>query len=654
MTLTKRGLRLIALVASGAAGFAVWTIATRSSDTYTTEKTEYHAPSDQHEDPLQDDRLADKVTTFDADLVDRRPWGGWLVNKSNAVIKLDVPLIKPDVSRHLLKLHRSYSAAYNALKSGQFLPSVNMIDGKAKQFDDGLYAALDQAYYTGLDEALASHVGLVRRLHAKVGPNSPATPFLAAALELAGETVAVNDVAAKDRALDQFLRIDVRSKPIGFYTWNETLRETFRFLRFLQESFGTDDLDVPAALAAALASDASLLADYQRAVDFFARLTNPYKTLSLVDLTEMESPDAAGIAKRCRERQLSTCVVAFFPASTSRETELFEKLFPNGLPENVDLMGALIRAIRSGRVDLTPRSDGGWYDYQVYALETLLLPEKSSEHNKLLLTKAYKKRMLEAFKALVTKRRETHVRGLTFTEITSALPERPPLPPMKPRLRVEPAPSYFVRTARAYSFLSNFLESAVGVEPLKTLHGLTATGPRTVDLASELQYMRELFYGLYIISAEDIGMRASFFDDEQVDVEHCTAVAAVWIASAWDDPDLGSDVRVAVPISFDPTRRVTRFWITLGVRATRLEANYARTLHVKPMNGSGTWERVEPSNLEPAHHLILVDEFAEVEMNGLVAMTREELRTICDRAGSKEAIIAALGNADSRSRGRRP
>ena len=58
-----------------------------------------------------------------------------------------------------------------------------------------------------------------------------------------------------------------------------------------------------------------------------------------------------------------------------------------------------------------PSPSSGWYEYQIYALETFLLPEKGEENPKLLLTKAYKKRMLEAFQALMTKRRETHVRG---------------------------------------------------------------------------------------------------------------------------------------------------------------------------------------------------------------------------------------------------
>ena len=42
---------------------------------------------------------------------------------------------------------------------------------------------------------------------------------------------------------------------------------------------------------------------------------------------------------------------------------------------------------------------------------------KGDENPKLLLTKTYKKRMLEAFQALMTKRRETHARDLESVRI---------------------------------------------------------------------------------------------------------------------------------------------------------------------------------------------------------------------------------------------
>jgi len=125
------------------------------------------------------------------------------------------------------------------------LPSVNLLDGKAKQFDDGLYAALDQAYYRGLEGKLLSHVRLVRRLFERVGKDSPAAPFLAAGLELAGERVEVADGAARDKWLQEFRDDETRSKPAGFYTWNEALSACFRFLRFFQYEFGAGQLGVP-------------------------------------------------------------------------------------------------------------------------------------------------------------------------------------------------------------------------------------------------------------------------------------------------------------------------------------------------------------------------------------------------------------------------
>ena len=83
--------------------------------------------------------------------------GDWLINNSAAVFRLDVPMVKPDREEALLALHPSYAAAIHRIPTwASFLPSVNSIDGKAKQFDDGLYAALDQAYYKGLEGVLVS------------------------------------------------------------------------------------------------------------------------------------------------------------------------------------------------------------------------------------------------------------------------------------------------------------------------------------------------------------------------------------------------------------------------------------------------------------------------------------------------------------------
>jgi hypothetical protein len=611
-------------------------------ETEEIEHTDYKMPDPPAEEFLADDRLEDKKPpAFDPALVDPRPlavtgeWSWGQLNASAAVVRLDVPPIRPDQEPELLVLHPSYAAVKDAEWRG-LLPSVNLIDGKAKQFDDGLYAALDLAYYQGLKNTLLSHVELVKRLYEKTGKASPAAPYLAAGLELAGAHVEPADSGKKEEYLSKFRADETASKPIGFYTWNENLSACFRFLRFFQREFGEDELNVPVALAEALAHDPALLADYQKAVRFYARLTNPLICLSAADLVGPK--DAARFAELCKNKKVRHAAVALFPPSTSKETVLFEKLFPLGLPPDVNLMRELVQRIRSGEVDLRPNPKSGWYEYQVHALETLLLPEKGEEKDKLLLTRAYKKRMLEAFQALVTKRRETHVRQLGKSAGLAALP---PEMKIKPRLRLEPCPSYYLRTARAYAFLINFLDGTLGKDALRSLHGLKQDGKRTLDLASELRFMRDLFHGLYLMSAQDIGLKPALAADESVDQPRCLGLAADWLNKAFTDEDLAVDTRVAVPIYVDYQRGTTRLWLTLGVRLARLDARYARPPQVKSANGT-EWQAVNEYLLEASNYLIPVDEFAEVELPGLKVLSREELRAICDREKTKEQILAAL------------
>ena len=600
----------------------------------TITRTDYHSPAPEAKPLVVADRLADKATTFDPELVDRRPEGKWLVNLSEAVVRLDTPLVLPDLEPGFLVLHPSYAAtlAKTGLGGDEILASVNMVDGKGKQFDDGLVAALKQASLQGKTPKLPDPVSVVKRLLAKVGPNSPATPFLAAGLTLIGEKARIAPALEneKNRCLTTFEANEVLSKPIGFYTWNKTLSDGYRFLRFFQQTFDDRDLAIPRALAAALAQDSELFDDYRRVVAFDSGLTNPPDCLSLMDLVADPSLPKPGHG------------VAIFPPSASRENELFRRLFPLGLPPGADLMRGLIEGVRSGAVDLAPRKGSGWYEHQVYALETLLLPEKGDESRKLLLTAPYKLRMLEAFKALMTKRRETH----SLPPAAAPFSDPPPEPPRRiaPRLRVEPAPSFYLRTARAYAFLAAFLESAVGADVLMSLHGLREGGERPQDLRSELASMRDLYYGLALLSAEDIGMRLKLHDDEPVDRDRCEQLASEWLAHARDDPDLGVDTRVSVPIYVDAKGGVTRLWATLGVRLTRLTADFARAPRIRPRNAqeSDGWQAVEPYRLETSSYLIAVDDFAEITLRGNRVLTRKELRAVCDVQKSKEAIVSAL------------
>ena len=623
-TLRRFLIGLVGLAILGAAALIFMPGPTSSllgvDDTYTVDVTDYARPKDD-DTLLVDDRPEDKTTTFDPSLADRRPLGGWSLNASEAVIRLDVPMVKPDQDPEQLALHPSYASAIKEAKR-EVLPSVNMIDGKAKQFDDGLYAAIDQAYYLGHGEAMKGHSQLLRRIFDKVGKGTPAADYLAAGLSLGAERVETSPWAKS--LANAFLSREILSKPIGFYTWNKTLSDCFRVLRFF--SIPIEDRAIPMEISRVLRENPGLKDDYVKAYSFYARLTNP-----LIGRTPADLVDGPPLGPDDE--------VSLFPTSTSRETELFEKLFPRGLPPGSNLIRELVNAIRSGQVDLKPKENGGWYDYQVYALETLLLPEKGAEANKLLLTKAYKKRMLEAFKALITKRRETHVRN---AKTAAAAEMSSPLESVKPRLRIEPNPTYYLRTARSYAFLANFLEATLGESTLKSLRGLRQGDERELDLHAELRWMRDLFHGLALLSAEDIGLKAPLLDGEAGDREACEKVATDWLAKILSDPDLAADTRVSAPVYNNPQTGTVRLWATIGVRLTTLDVRYARGPRIRPLDGSGDWQAVEPYKLASIQYTIPVDEFAEVEVKGARVFNRAELRAICDRMKTKEKIVEAL------------
>lgn len=577
-----------------------------------------------------DDRIEDKKPVFDPKLIDSRvlkgPDGDWQINTSAAVLKLDVPDIKDEPGFD--KLYPSYTEAAKAFQSEKLLPSINLLDGKSKQFDDGLYGAVDYAVAFSPKSPIQV-ASLVRELRAKSTPKTKLYDWLTGALEV-GKVLSKEESASKSaeaqQYVDAFLQ-NAASKTIGFYNWSPELQRTFQMLRYLMVPLDKEGKRV-LALQAILTQNKELNDQYKKVLGFYSRLSNPFKNISL-------DAHFSGAAK---SRAYS--VVYFLPGSTSREVELIEKLYGNtGLSPSVNLMNAFVKAIREGSVDLQPSANSGWYDYQVHALETFLLPEKSAENNKLLLTKRYKLRMLEAFKALITKRRETHIRQMDGAKVSSAA-----IPPegLSPRLRIEPNPTYFLRTARSYAFLETILTSTLGEPFLNNHKGLKKGGTRSLSLAKELKWMKQFFYGLHLLSCEDIGLKNSLLKDELKDKEACEKTAKEWLGQWTKDPDLSVDTRVVVPIAQDARTRRTRLWSTIGVRGVKLNAWYVTAPKWRSLKKKEKWVELERYQLQRSDYIILTDDFAEYEIGGFIPPTREEFRRRCNRGQTKKEVLKEL------------
>ena len=609
------------------------------------EKTVYSAPAANPAVEFADDVYdANVAPTFVPDRVDSREVKGWSVNLSAAVTKLDQVLLKPDSDEALLKIHANYRDAIQSVQSPDVsvLPSINLIDGKAKQFDDGLYAALEQHWFQEHAAEFPGDLTFLKELAAAVPADSRAAAYFAVGLELAGITIPATNQASMASFKSRYNSDLVQSKPIGFYAWNEKLQQCYRVGRFFQMEFELDDNDWMQPAIRALQTKSELQATYRQILARWARLSNSPSRLTVLDL--VENSTGQDLARVSRQRNLTTSTVSLFPPGSNRETELTRRLFPNGFTARSDIMRELVKAIRSGTVDLQPTDSSGWYDYQVYALETLLVPKRGEESKSLLLTGTYKRRRLEAFQAFITKRKETHVlRSESKVKVASAPLASERLEQFSPRLRLEPAPTYYLRMARSYRFLNKALHEFVSEHQLTTLHGLTEQGTRKQPLLEELREIERLFYGCYALSAEDIGLGLNVTEDEQAVLGESRSIAEKWLTSYTDDPDIAVDTRVIVPVAEDLKRGVISVWATPGIRFTRLKTNYVSEAPPRVRNKDAEeWTALKPEQLSEAIYLLPVDEFVSVQVPSTRILNRKEFQGLCNEVKTKEELVQRL------------
>jgi hypothetical protein len=319
---------------------------------------------------------------------------GWCVrlDLSGQMLRLDIPDVEDDWHDESSKSTGPVLLPALPFTSDGPISAATLLM-KAKQFDDGLCAAVELVAQQGTGR-FAGKASLLRSLASTRTTHSPDTDLAAAAtIYAACELGGVSVLCPADlgetvrKVVDDFLRDETLSKPLGFYTWNDPLRTIFRQDRFLQQALDARSAD---ALARALEQTPGASDAYEACLRLNARLTNPPATLGLRD---------AGDDR------------AFFPASRSHEVQLLERLFADRpIPDGFDLMGELIRRVRSGKINLMPTEQSGWYDHQTWALEPLLVPDRRPEIDRLDLSRGYRRHLEDLFRGTLALTRETHAK----------------------------------------------------------------------------------------------------------------------------------------------------------------------------------------------------------------------------------------------------
>lgn len=516
--------------------------------------------------------------------------------------------------------------------------SASVLVQKAKIFDDGLYAAVEVAAQEGAGghAGRATLLGSLGRALAVADPSvsQTAQELLLGAASLGNVSIGAipsNVEPVVRHSVEAFLANELRSKPVGFYTWSAELRRIFQQDRMLQSEIDATGIK---AIANALHTDPVARDTYERHLRLVSRLTNPF---AIADLRNVLEAIDRGFTDVAEDED-----IRFFPPSIAHETNLIKKLYGDRpIPNDFVLADEMIRRIRSGEVDLEPSGNSGWYDYQTWALEPLVIPERMPEGKQVQLDDEYRKLLLELFKGTLTLTRETHIKQLEIPLCGSALGEEREFIDITPQLSAEPLATFYHRRAIGYRYVRTVLEDSFGSKALQSLHRLTEFGPVSTCLAEELDAIETLFFGSHVTVSRELGLVPESVPGSKVSANYAAQRFTAWVRELRSDPDLSMDLRAMVPVFYDVQRRKTKVWAFLGWSHRPIVVSFARPPKAMVRDLTGRLLSIHPPiRWGGIYTRLPYPVTAEFYVDRI--LDRDEFRKLCDSCVTRSAILKRL------------
>ncbi|MDF0668152.1 MAG: hypothetical protein P0119_19075 [Nitrospira sp.] len=514
--------------------------------------------------------------------------------------------------------------------------SAAVLAQKSKIFDEGLFAAIEVAVQDGggRHAGKAALIASLGRVLAGADPSVAGTAqdVLLGAARLGH--IPVTDVppaveANARHAVELFLADEMRSKPISFYSWSRQLENIYQQDRLLQSGMNITGIKT---LANALHADQSARAIYERHLRLISSLTNPFAHPDLRSLLDAYDRGETGRIQQD---------MRFFPPSVAHETTLMKKLFGvNPIPEGFILADEMIRRIRSHQLNLEPNTESGWYDYQTWSLEPLVVPDLMPEAKRLQLDDQYRGLLLELFKGLLTLTRETHIKQLEQASFGATM-GREKYIRIDPVLSAEPLATFYLRRAIGYRYIRRVLEDTFGPSELEHLHRLTEAGPVSTPLAEELAGIETLFLGAHTSVCGELGLTPDAAIGSDAAARDAADRFAYWAIRVESDPDLRLDLRAMVPVFYDIERHRLKVWTFLGWARRPITVTFARPPQASVRNLNGALLPNHPSIRWGGLHADLpYPVTAELYVDRI--LDRAEFRKLCDSCGTKQEILRHL------------
>ena len=445
------------------------------------------------------------------------------------------------LDRHSRQVFPSYGAAIQHARDHQLptIPSTPLVLATCAAIDTRLHAALELALDShpdfGRRKLIVQWLAALRELRQRL----PDGMLTACDLAIAHLTTAANGGTA-----------DTNDPPLGPWATRPELASVWARDRFLARGlFLSDDRSATAAGLLARTQPAAWKEQLAFARALYGEITGPsFESLAtmLAGIPDKDLGSAEALDRVRKEASLLLPAAGFAPAalahSSSPEQEV---LAPLGMAAWENPMAALIEAIRSGKLDLTPKANAGFYRHRWFALETLAAPGKAPERHKLQLSAEYQQRWQRAFAAGFTEGRSGFVKRLPVI-VMGNRGEGPIRLDVAPSFSAEPSPIVYLRLARAYQKLAADLTAAN--YPL--WQALRDADGR--PLATELDERVLRLHGLARIVYQEVGVSPpEAASDQEIDPNAAAKVATDWLAKVDQDPDIMADARLHMPLASD-------------------------------------------------------------------------------------------------------
>ncbi len=467
------------------------------------------------------------------------------IDGKEATISAEIPDLISDYSEKEQEIYTNPLAMME--DQYNIIPSLSLVRfAKVKNFIDGVYATIEEGI--AKKGHRLSRSDFIKNLENTVKDKS-SKEYIKTIRHVAEGTKS-DDVAIKKR-IEIAMEDSEIITPQAFYDWAPRLRKAYTEIKAANQTpsfyarMGMDkkfNEEVIEDVMNNIKANPELRKQYNSIISLYSKLTNKMENRPSL-FPSVELPDQK----------------FFIEYSNKTQSDI-----EGGLGK------VLVKAIKDGKINFTPKESSGLYIRQMHEIIPLI-KRNTDEFSKFLPGERYKKLMEKEFISQWAGTRHTHVGHTHFGSglIGAAISPKINID-IVPELEVEPLYTSYERMAESLEFMKDVIVSAFGEGFLDKKRLMNDGSKAKKAIGEEFMEMDLLLKGLAVISKDSIHQEYNYNEE----ADKARKAALKWTKNLKKDPDLNRNVAIFVPIirTTDGEKQIS--YINPGYKSVMLNIEY--------------------------------------------------------------------------------